>query len=69
MDLYDRATETEEWFRAQALRRQAERMPRGASAMDCVECGEPIPEERRRALPGVTRCVDCERDRERRMRR
>lgn len=24
------------------------------------DCGEPIPEERRRAMPGCRRCVDCE---------
>lgn len=23
------------------------------------DCGEPIPEERRRAVPGVRHCVDC----------
>ena len=28
-------------------------LPQGRSARECVECGEPIPEARRRALPGV----------------
>jgi phage/conjugal plasmid C-4 type zinc finger TraR family protein len=34
--------------------------PRGESAEDCDECGEPIPEKRRQALPGVRTCVACQ---------
>lgn len=43
-------------------------MPRGEAALTCEECGEDIPEPRRRALPGVRTCVACQeiRDRERR---
>lgn len=26
----------------------------------CVECGEDIPEARRRALPGCRTCIDCQ---------
>ncbi|MBP6543213.1 MAG: TraR/DksA C4-type zinc finger protein [Piscinibacter sp.] len=35
---------------------------RTASAKWCIEpcCGERIPDERRRAIPGVQRCVDCQ---------
>lgn len=29
------------------------------SLAECVECGEDIPERRRR-LGGVTRCIDCQ---------
>ena len=36
------------------------RMPFGESAQYCDECGEPIPEKRREALPGVRRCVQCQ---------
>lgn len=36
------------------------RMPRGESAEYCDECGEPIPERRREALPGVRTCVVCQ---------
>ncbi|MGE0860161.1 MAG: DksA/TraR family C4-type zinc finger protein [Gammaproteobacteria bacterium] len=32
----------------------------GESRPDCEECGEPIPEARRRAVPGVRRCVGCQ---------
>ncbi|MCB1357528.1 MAG: DksA/TraR family C4-type zinc finger protein [Maritimibacter sp.] len=38
--------------------------PQGASAEDCVECGEPIPEARRIALPGVKLCIDCQQERD-----
>ena len=31
----------------------------GVSAMFCIECNCPIPEERRAALPGVELCVYC----------
>ncbi len=40
------------------------RLPRGESAKDCAECGEPIPEGRRKALPGVRICVDCQSERD-----
>ena len=33
---------------------------RGPSLQECEECGEPIPEARRRAVPGVRRCVQCQ---------
>lgn len=39
---------------------------RGESATECEECGEPIPERRRRAVPGVRLCIDCQRDAEHR---
>ena len=36
------------------------RMPKGESLSHCEECGEAIPEARRRAVPGVRRCIDCQ---------
>ena len=38
------------------------RMPVGEGTRDCVECGEPIPDARRRALPSARTCIDCSRD-------
>lgn len=39
---------------------QAARAPGvGISAMFCLDCDRPIPEERRAALPGVELCVYC----------
>ncbi|UOO77665.1 DksA/TraR family C4-type zinc finger protein [Neisseria sp. Dent CA1/247] len=43
---------------ALALVRQ--HLPAGESAHECVECGEPIPEARRQALPGVQLCIACQ---------
>lgn len=36
------------------------RMPHGDAAEECDDCGEPIPERRREALPGVRTCVACQ---------
>ena len=33
-------------------------------ATHCDECGEPIPEGRRRALPGARTCVPCQSERD-----
>ncbi len=41
------------------------RLPQGDGALECVECGEPIPARRREALPGVTTCVACQAGRDR----
>ena len=39
-------------------------MPAGEGALFCDECGEPIPEARRKALPGVRTCVPCQSSRD-----
>ena len=33
---------------------------RGFEALQCQECGEPIPEARRTAGPGVRLCIACQ---------
>ncbi len=38
---------------------------RGESALYCEECGEKIPQARRRSLPGVRTCAECQMVRER----
>ena len=35
-------------------------LPQGESLTHCEECDAPIPEARRRALPGVRLCVACQ---------
>lgn len=30
----------------------------------CIECEEPIPEARRKAIPGVLLCIDCQQERD-----
>lgn len=66
-DLYDRATEREEAQRADALERQE----RAAglvgktvadSATHCHACEARIPEKRRKAVPGVQTCIDCQQE-------
>lgn len=49
-------------MQAQALLASAQKRT-GESARECG-CGNAIPEKRRRALPGVTTCVDCQAARE-----
>jgi phage/conjugal plasmid C-4 type zinc finger TraR family protein len=43
-----------------AIKRARNRLPRGESQRNCVECGKEIPEARRIAVPGVRLCVDCQ---------
>ena len=43
-----------------AVKRARRSMPKGESAKCCHECGETIPEARRKAIPGVRLCVDCQ---------
>ncbi|WP_028536168.1 TraR/DksA family transcriptional regulator [Paludibacterium yongneupense] len=60
MDQFDKATELEEQHREQALAAQARRQPNGHSYSHCEDCGEPIPEGRRKAMPGCHRCIPCQ---------
>lgn len=63
----DRAQAREEEMRQDALDERSRRSPAadGESAAECTECGQAIPAERRKALPGVKTCVECQRDLER----
>lgn len=40
------------------------RLPHGEGTTHCEECGEEIPEARRRALPGARTCVACQSSRD-----
>jgi len=46
------------------LERVRSRIPKGESWHECLECGEPIPEARRKALPGVQLCLSCQEERD-----
>lgn len=64
-DIFDRASEREEVDRADAMAAQARRSGLAGktiddSAIDCRVCDDPIPFERRQALPGVQTCVHCQ---------
>jgi len=61
-DIVDRSQSAEKYFLQSALRRPS---PRGGKSLrECAECGEPIPESRRSAIPGCTLCVDCQREKD-----
>ena len=47
---------------ADAVARARSRIPTGESLVDCEDCGERIPEGRRRAVPGVRLCVKCQQE-------
>ncbi len=42
--------------------RARQRLGSGESRKECVSCGEPIAEARRKALPGVRKCITCQRE-------
>ena len=35
-------------------------IPKGPGSPICLDCGEPIPPERREASPGCRFCIDCQ---------
>lgn len=43
-----------------AVKLARSRLPQGESLIYCDACEEMIPEARRRAIPGVRLCVDCQ---------
>ena len=43
-----------------AVKRARSRLSEGKSAAYCEHCEEPIPEARRKAVPGVRLCVKCQ---------
>jgi len=45
-------------------RMQARQKPVGGGLTRCADCEEEIPEKRRRAIPGVKLCMDCQQDRD-----
>ena len=66
-DDIDRAQDLEARQRDTALHRQATRAGLQGKAMtdsaiECQDCEQPIPQARRWAVPGSTRCVKCQSD-------
>jgi len=64
VDQFDRAQELDARYRQQALDQQARRaaadhgQQRGRS--HCIDCGEAIPEARRRSVAACIRCIECQ---------
>jgi phage/conjugal plasmid C-4 type zinc finger TraR family protein len=48
----------------EAVQRARSKLPKGESLLHCEECDNPIPEARRKALPGVRLCVACQQARD-----
>ncbi len=61
-DEMDRAQEINEQFQTAVLDAHHRNRPHGPAAIYCEDCGEQIPEARRRAAPGCKRCIDCQSD-------
>lgn len=61
-DEIDRATDQQAVLLQAAIDRAAAKSSCRASgaAPNCEECGEPIPEPRRKAAPGCRYCVACQ---------
>ena len=67
-DIIDNASTLEDLHREAAL--SMHRLNHSAvSATHCEECGDQLSDERRKAYPGCTMCVDCQDDAEKRNRR
>ena len=43
-----------------AIKRVRGQLPKGPSLAHCEQCDAPIPEARRKAVPGVRLCVACQ---------
>ena len=65
MDALDQLQPTEELILRSATDRArypAGGLPGRPSRKTCARCGEPIPQLRRSAVPGVQTCIDCQRE-------
>ncbi|WP_157470088.1 TraR/DksA C4-type zinc finger protein [Desulfobulbus elongatus] len=60
MDEADIACGNQECLNRRALAEALAAMPQGEAARECEDCGEEIPEDRRRAAPGCTRRIRCQ---------
>jgi phage/conjugal plasmid C-4 type zinc finger TraR family protein len=69
-DIVDDAQAIEEMERQEAIRRLTTPTPAARSAPIgvCTGCGDEIEEERRAALPGACRCLQCQESVERSLR-
>ncbi|WP_105882173.1 TraR/DksA C4-type zinc finger protein [Haemophilus influenzae] len=65
-DQFERAQQLEEMQREIALKKH--RTFKAVSRLYCEDCDAPIPEKRRQMIQGVTRCVTCQEQEEKRQR-
>jgi phage/conjugal plasmid C-4 type zinc finger TraR family protein len=43
-----------------AIKRARSQLPQGPGLTHCEQCDTPIPEARRKAMPGVRLCISCQ---------
>lgn len=60
MDEIDLAQARQQLINERALSAHLDKQTRAASRTSCIDCADPIPEPRRQAAPGCTRCIDCQ---------
>ena len=65
-DNVDRAGDMDSFLLAAAIEQARVPAERTTSLNFCLDCGDDIPERRRQAVAGCTRCVDCQERRGRR---
>lgn len=68
VDLIDKATADiiiEQTARISGMRRKVSQF-KTSSSQFCIDCGEPIPVERQRAISGCRLCIDCQQEKEKR---
>ena len=63
MDIADQAQAEIERMNVKVSRTSSKKVT-PFSAEFCAECGEPIPEARRLAVPGCRLCIECQTERE-----
>jgi len=59
-DQIDYAQQQADAHLQESLARVAAERPMGPSLECCEDCGARIPERRRQAVPGCTRCIGCQ---------
>lgn len=64
MDIADRAQSEAEQLSNIINKGKPVKISERLSAFYCENCGDPIPEQRRKAVAGCTLCVDCQAERE-----
>lgn len=64
MDDMDHAQQLTELHVAKALASHRAATPTEPGADTCADCGDDIPEPRRKANPYATRCADCQAEHE-----
>ncbi len=61
-DICDEAQADNEYFNKMAVKNAIAQNYPGESLEYCEDCEEKIPVGRRKAMPGCTRCVQCQAD-------